>query len=472
MIYFDVTSCIDYIGRNPLGIVRVEMKLAEHALRAFGPDRIRFCYYDRTLGKISYLTHPDAQYVLSQIGRPVSPPVQTTPPSSPPPPPPPPVRPLKAVLKRIRNGLRTLSSGSPRALATIDILTTWCKAMRHPPVLRQAASVPPSASSATQADPSADPFVLDWTSDDVFVMVGLIWDYLPLDRIYAQKRKLGFKVVGLIYDLIPYEVPEYCQGVPPSFFRSIADLIWCADGILTISRQTASDVEEFIERYQLPRIPRMDVLYLGMDIGKLQDGYVPEPIEIDVSRLKPGRFVLQVGTIEARKNHALSLLAWRIMARKGLPELMPLVVVGAQGWGVTDALDMAGRDRYLTPKYLVRSNRVSDQTLLWLYRNCFMTIYPSWYEGWGLPVSESLVHGKFCLSGDNGALLEAGSGYTETLPPTDVMAWVRRLEELMAHPDEVEKRNARIVREYRGRTWEACATDFFGFVAKVQGGGR
>ena len=466
MIYMDMTSCLDYIGRNPLGIVRVEMNYVQWALRNLAPDRITFCHYDRGGGKMVSLGFSDAQGVLDQIGLPISSPTAATAASARGAQGDSPKAAFRAFAKSFYLALRNRFAGSVRIQR---ILFRTEGAFKR--ILGERVDGDVLKMAQVNANPSAvhDSFVLDWKADDVFVTIGLIWDYLPLDKIYVWKKKLGFKVVGMIYDLVPYKVPEYCQGVPPTFFRCIADLLWCADTITTISDQTRRDLEDFIETYQLPKPKIMEVAYLGMDVGSMADGYVPDKAELDIARLKPGRFVLQVGTMEPRKNHSLILLAWRMMAKEGFPELMPLVVVGAQAWGVGDTMEMARRDRALTPKFFVHSNRVSDQTLLWLYKNCFMTVYPSFYEGWGLPVSESLAHGKFCLTGDNGALVEAGAGLAEHISPFDVVGWARRLKELMCNPSEVEKLNADIRSKYHGLSWDKSSEAFFKFVGKAMG---
>ena len=81
MIYFDLTSCMTYIGRNPVGIVRVEMKLAQYALDHMTPEEITFCYFDLSFKRVGFLAFSDAQGVLNQIGRPLPPP-PTAPPAS------------------------------------------------------------------------------------------------------------------------------------------------------------------------------------------------------------------------------------------------------------------------------------------------------------------------------------------------------------------------------------------------------
>lgn len=449
MIYLDMTSCLDFMGRNPLGIVRVEMNFVRYAMSHLTEDQLTFCYYDRNFRKFVNLQHTDPSGILAQVGAPkqtVASSVSQVTASK--------TSRFKPVFKRFAADFRQALKDQAKEKAPglyLAVKRLFSKQEKE----------------GAEEGPCSLLAPLDWTEKDVFVTVGLIWNYLPMRELYLQKEKRGFRVIGMIYDLIPFQVPECCVGVPPAFFRDITDLFWCADGLMTISRQTMRDVEGYCERFQLPVPSRRGICYLGMDIGRLQKDYVPSAQEIDIKKLKPGRFVLQVGTIEPRKNHNLSCAVWRNLYREGLKELMPLVIVGARIGGVPDILGATLRDREFAEKYIIHAAHVSDQTLLWLYQNCYMTIYPSFYEGWGLPVSESLAHGKFCLSGDNGAMKEAGADFAEYLSPFDILGWMDKLRFLMQNPSEVERRNRRIAENYKGNTWENSSRQFFEFVKKV-----
>jgi glycosyltransferase involved in cell wall biosynthesis len=96
---------------------------------------------------------------------------------------------------------------------------------------------------------------------------------------------------------------------------------------------------------------------------------------------------------------------------------------------------------------------VSDAVLSWLYRNCAWTLYPSFSEGWGLPVSESLAHGKFCVASSASALKEAGQGLIRHIDPLDFAAWRDTVIELVRSPELVSEFERRIKARYRGVTW-------------------
>ena len=106
---------------------------------------------------------------------------------------------------------------------------------------------------------------------------------------------------------------------------------------------------------------------------------------------------------------------------------------------------------------IVCLNHVSDGELAWLYRHAAFTVFPSLYEGWGLPVVESLAWGKFCLASSAASLPEAGGTWAEYQDPWDLPAWVDRLGHYMQHPQEVQARNDRIAREFRAPGWAQTA---------------
>ena len=102
-------------------------------------------------------------------------------------------------------------------------------------------------------------------------------------------------------------------------------------------------------------------------------------------------------------------------------------------------------------------SHLTDGQLAALYRDCAFTVYPSWIEGWGLPVVESLAHGRLCVASNTSSLPEAGAGWAEHLDPADDAAWVARLAELMTQPSQLQAINARIAQGFRPPRWHDTA---------------
>lgn len=135
--------------------------------------------------------------------------------------------------------------------------------------------------------------------------------------------------------------------------------------------------------------------------------------------IEPGRFWLSVGTIEPRKNQIRLAEAYaRYVALGGAR--MPLIFAGGRGWLMDDfesrleALGIAGD--------VVMTGYVSDEELVWLYRNCYGNVYPSLFEGFGLPVLEGMQFGAPTIASTSTSIPEIAGDAAVLTDPEDVEA--------------------------------------------------
>jgi glycosyltransferase involved in cell wall biosynthesis len=110
---------------------------------------------------------------------------------------------------------------------------------------------------------------------------------------------------------------------------------------------------------------------------------------------------------------------------------------------------------------------VNDDELIALYKNAQFTVYPSLYEGWGLPVAESLAHGKYCLSSNSSSLPEVGGNLIEYLDPYDVSGWARRLQELSQNDDFIQEMEKKIRCSYSPINWDDTGKEVFNKVNRL-----
>ncbi len=89
-------------------------------------------------------------------------------------------------------------------------------------------------------------------------------------------------------------------------------------------------------------------------------------------------------------------------------------------------------------------------------RSCLLTVFPSLYEGWGLPIAESLAHGKFCLASNRTSIPEVGGDLIDYFDPSDADNALAKIERLLFEP-YLAAREARLRAEYRPHTWADCA---------------
>ncbi|PLS81050.1 glycosyltransferase family 1 protein, partial [Candidatus Saccharibacteria bacterium] len=107
-------------------------------------------------------------------------------------------------------------------------------------------------------------------------------------------------------------------------------------------------------------------------------------------------FIICVGTQEVRKNHALLYYAYKLGLQKQM-RLPRLIIVGREGWLTDDIRRMITTDPYVG-SLITPMKDVGDEELTWLYQNALFAVFPSFYEGWGLPIAEAVHHGKLVLS--------------------------------------------------------------------------
>ena len=293
--------------------------------------------------------------------------------------------------------------------------------------------------------------------DDTYISLGLDWDQKDVIFLYEQRQRIGFKTLLFCYDIIPVKLPHLCVGdVSAKFAMYFANLAWSADKIQCISECSRNDLQQLLTDLGAP-IPELEVVRLGCDIPSLSD----DAATAEVASLLAQKYLLFVSTIERRKNHETIYRAYTRLVDEGCTDLPLLVFVGMPGWGVADLLADLRLDPRILP-YIRILNHVTDADLVHLYRNAHFTVYPSLYEGWGLPVAESLAYGKFCLAANSASIPEVGGDLIEYLDPWDVPLWAERLRWYIEHPDALAAAEQRIRTHYQPASWSACAASILG----------
>ena len=153
------------------------------------------------------------------------------------------------------------------------------------------------------------------------------------------------------------------------------------------------------------------------------------------------------------------------MQRHGADRVPALVFVGMLGWSYDELLaDLAASD-YLNGK-IVMLKGLSDAELHEAYRRCLFTVFPSFGEGWGLPVAESLAHGKFCIVSNRTSIPEVGGNLADYFDPADEQDALAKIERPLLEPAYLATREAQIRAEYRSRAWNDCVDALMGAFAR------
>lgn len=458
-IWLDVTTVLDW-HRPAVGIIRVETELAAYFLDC-GMHQIRFCRFDLANKQYHEVSPQQVESALTRIrlGQSISTSEPSTPQKQ---------KISRQIIKKVILKIINLFPKENRAglieffakrVSGFSSLMGALQAMRTS--IREIIS-PVSPRSPNENLPR-NPDV-PFQENDVYISVGLDWKYKDLQFLYAAKRRNNFKVLGMCYDVIPVKFPHLFYGdVASAFTHYFADLAWCADEVFCISECTKTDLTSLLVELGIPS-PKMTVIKLGCELPAVSHQRSDE-----VKLLENSRFIMMVSTIERRKNHEVLYRAYTRLIDKGFKDLPILVFVGMLGWGVNDLLSDLQLDSRIKP-YIRILNHVTDGDLIWLYQNSLFTVFPSLYEGWGIPVAESLAAGKFCLASNAASIPEVGGDLVEYIDPWDLPAWVERLEWYFSHPQELTARNERCSKEYITPTWKETASFILAAAHRWQNG--
>lgn len=292
-------------------------------------------------------------------------------------------------------------------------------------------------------------------SGSVITVLGAAWTFQQFFHALNERKRGGVRVVVLLYDLIPAILPLFPDDVTRLFERYIWDVQQVADRVPAISTSSRRDFENYVlQRGVNPPPGGVTQLPSGLEPQAASSGFSSPALA--EATAKP--YVLMVATIEGRKGHLQVLRAWRKLIADLGPENVPtLVCVGRIGWNVKQFLDEYMVSNGLGGKMRLISNGVPDSDLRALYSNCLFTIYPSAYEGWGLPISESLAFGKAVVSADNSSLREAGLDFAVYATDCDTDSLAREAARLITDQQYRQRQEERIRAEYSPPTWAHVA---------------
>lgn len=302
-----------------------------------------------------------------------------------------------------------------------------------------------------------DPF--EFPQGASLINLGTSW-WLQNYFLYVRhaKQTRGIRYIPFVHDMIPIMTPEHCtRGLTQDFISWVIGVFDHADHFLVNSQATRKDLLTVAATLG-HRLDAGDVAVIPLDTDFRKAGLADLPEgALDRWKLKPNGFVLFVSTIESRKGHMIAFETWaELIRRHGADAVPQLVCVGNRGWLNDQIYARLAEDPVLDAKVSMLS-KLSDEELALLYRSSLFTLYPSLYEGWGLPVTESLTYGKVPLISDAASLPEAGGDFAVYAEAGSIEALTTQAERLILDADHRRAIEARILSGFRPRPWSALA---------------
>lgn len=245
---------------------------------------------------------------------------------------------------------------------------------------------------------------------DQLVLLDSSWhaNFFPLAE---QLKRDGVGIISVIYDLIPLTHPQFCDAGLVKVFNDWFDWIArTADGYVAISTTIRDQVrEEMLRRIgaQQVELRWFDYFHLGSELDLSDAGAEVDRALLQMFKTAEPVF-LMVSTIEPRKNHAYLLDAFERAWATG--STARLCIVGKIGWKC-DALVERIRKHPELNRRLFMYNSLSDRSLEHAYSHATALVFPSYVEGFGLPLVEAMQRGLPAMASDIPVFREIGGDY-------------------------------------------------------------
>jgi glycosyltransferase involved in cell wall biosynthesis len=255
--------------------------------------------------------------------------------------------------------------------------------------------------------------------------------------------------VVTVYDLSFVHYPQVLSTARRLYLRLFTALS-CrrARRVIAISQSTANDLHA---TFNMP-LDRIDVAVPGYDHARFHP--LPQGM-VGAFRVKnglPARFWLFLGTLEPRKNLTTLLDAYATLPKK---ERLPLVLAGGKGWDYEAIFERVAQhglaDSVHFPGFIT-----AEDLPLW-YNSAELLVYPSIYEGFGLPVLEAMACGTPAIVSDVSSLPEAAGDVGICVPPHDVQAWANALRSAYQDADWRQQASEAGVHHAARFTWQQTA---------------
>ena len=294
---------------------------------------------------------------------------------------------------------------------------------------------------------------------DTLFIGGQFWMSETIIALCRRAVACGSKLIIVFHDVIPLTNPQFFTG--HDFAGEYREVLRLPAHFIVTTAFTASQLDAVRKDMGVgPAAVSIVPLAEEFPGAKRNEAALRPPQELEDLASSP--FVLCVGTVEVRKNHMLLLSVWEELEAEFGERLPRLVVAGRRGWKAEAALRKL--DDLPSSGRIVFAEAPSDAALRWLYGSCLFTVFPSFFEGWGLPVGESLWFGKPCAASNTSSMQSVGREFCVYFSPYDadeMKAAVRRLLD-----PEVRRSYQRKIEAAQLRTWAEVASDIERVITK------
>lgn len=281
---------------------------------------------------------------------------------------------------------------------------------------------------------------------------------LDLESYAMQVRRHRMRPVFFLHDIIPITHPEYCRpGEAEKHYRRLKTMALVGCGLIFNSTATRAALDNYAERISWVLPPCV--------VASLAPARLPPPV---TARPLVEPYFVMLGTIESRKNHLLLLNLWRQLAEELRGAVPRLVVIGQRGWESEQVVDMLERCEALRTCVVEVPDCTDARLSTWLH-HAQELLFPSFSEGFGMPLVEALSIGLPVIASDLPVFREIAGDIPEYLDPLDGLAWKQMI---LAYADSTHplwQAQLQRLSAFKVPTWDAHFALVEDLLEKVNG---
>jgi glycosyltransferase involved in cell wall biosynthesis len=242
--------------------------------------------------------------------------------------------------------------------------------------------------------------------------------------------------------LIPLSHPEYCRAGEADKHRlRLLTMLREGRGLIANSADTRDALERFATKQGVHVPPTVVASLAPASLA---------PIAQERPLIAP--YFVMLGTIEPRKNHLMVLQVWRQMIEEQGETAPHLVIIGQRGWECEQIVDLLERCEALKSHVLEIGHCNDAELTSWLLHSQAL-LFPSFAEGYGMPIVEALMLGVPVLASQLSVFSEIASDIPDYLNPLDGIGWQRAILDYAQPHSRARDAQCRRMQDFRAPTW-------------------
>lgn len=268
------------------------------------------------------------------------------------------------------------------------------------------------------------------------------------------------ETVVTVHDIGFEHYPELYSWADKLYHRfSIQVIKRKVDRIITISKYSRDDIVNF---YNIAK-HKVKIVANGYDNKRYKQLEVSDS---DLSKHKiPEKFILFIGRLEAKKNTASLVEAFAQFLEKNPDSTHKLVLVGKQGYGFEKVVEII--EKYNIQDKVIMPGWLDDEDLPKLLNKASLFVFPSLFEGFGIPVLEAMACGCPVICSNTTSLPEAAGEAALMFDPTNLDDIVARMEQVLLNPEVSESLREKGLNRVKDFSWEKCALETLDVIKSV-----